>query len=109
MSGIGIIIILLQTLPFMGAESAAGGPVGAIQAWPDAISNLNLSALAIATVTLVVGFAWPARLSKVLPSTLAALIAGTLLGVLWLTDSAVIGAVPTGLPDFWIPDLPQTY
>ena len=105
MSGIGIIIILLQTLPFMGAESAAGGPVGAIQAWPDAISNLNLSALAIATVTLVVGFAWPARLSKVLPSTLAALIAGTLLGVLWLTDSAVIGDVPTGLPDFWIPDL----
>ena len=105
MSGIGIIIILLQTLPFMGAESAAGGPVGAIQAWPDAISNLNLSALAIATVTLVVGFAWPSRLSKVLPSTLAALIAGTLLGVLWLTDSAVIGAVPTGLPDFWIPDL----
>ena len=104
MSGIGIIIILLQTLPFMGAESASGGPVGAIQAWPDAISNLNLSALAIATVTLVVGFAWPARLSKVLPSTLAALITGTLLGVLWLTDSAVIGDVPTGLPDFWIPD-----
>ncbi len=104
MSGIGIIIILLQTLPFMGAESALGGPVRAIQAWPDAISNLNLSALAIATVTLVVGFAWPARLSKVLPSTLAALIAGTLLGVLWLTDSPVIGDVPTGLPDFWIPD-----
>ena len=105
MSGIGIIIILLQTLPFMGAESASGGPVEAIQAWPDAISNINLSALAVAGLTLVVGIAWPARLSKFLPSTLAALISGTLLGVLWLTDAAVIGDVPTGLPEFWLPDL----
>ena len=104
MSGIGVIIILLQTLPFMGAESASGGPVGAIQAWPEAFNNINVGALAIAAVTLVVGVLWPARLSRFLPPTLAALIAGTLMGVLWLTDTRVIGDVPTGLPELWIPD-----
>ena len=55
MSGIGIIIILLQTIPFLGAEAASGGPIGAIRAWPDAIAGINFSALAIAAVTLVVG------------------------------------------------------
>ena len=104
MSGIGLIIILLQTLPFMGAESASGGPVGAIQAWPDAISSFSLAAFAIAAVTLVVGVVWPSKFSRYMPSTLAALIAGTLMGVLWLTDTRVIGDVPTGLPAFWVPD-----
>ena len=104
MSGIGIIIILLQTLPFMGAESASGGPDGAIQAWPEAFDNISIGALAIAAVTLAVGVLWPARLSRFLPPTLAALIAGTLMGVLWLTDTRVIGDVPTGLPELWIPD-----
>ena len=36
---------------------------------------------------------------------LAALIAGTLLGVLWLTETPVIGDLPTGLPDLQLPDL----
>ena len=67
MSGIGIIIILLQTLPFLGTSVAQGGPMGAIRAWPDAISDVNLSALAIAVVTLLVGVFWPRQLSKFLP------------------------------------------
>ena len=105
MSGIGVIIILLQTLPFMGSAVAEGGPVGAVQALPDAINNINISALAIAAVTLGVGIVWPTRLNKFVPSTLAALAAGTALGVLWLTDTPVIGNVPTGLPPLELPDL----
>ena len=103
MSGIGVIIILLQTLPFLGASVVMGGPMGAVRSWPDAIKDVNLSAFAIAAVTLVVGILWPARLRKVLPPTLAALIAGTALGVLWLTDTPVIGNVPTGLPELKLP------
>ena len=105
MSGIGIIIILIQTLPFLGASVTTGGPAGAILAWPDVISDINLSAFAIAVVTLVVGVVWPGRLRKFLPPTLVALIAGTLLGVLWLNDTPVIGDVPTGLPLVRLPDL----
>ena len=103
MSGIGIIIILVQTLPFLGSDVVQGGPVGSIQAWPDAIRDFNLNAFAIAAVTLVVGVVWPDRLRRLLPPTLAALIAGTLLSVLWLSDTAVIGEVPTGLPELSLP------
>ena len=103
MSGIGVIIILLQTLPFLGASVAMGGPMSAVRSWPDVIKDVNPSAFAIAAVTLVAGILWPARLRKVLPPTLAALIAGTALGVLWLTDTPVIGNVPTGLPELKLP------
>ena len=105
MSGIGIIIILIQTLPFLGESVATGGPIGAITAWPDAISNVNYGALTIAVATLVVGIIWPEKLRKFLPPTLVALVAGTLLGVLWLKDTPVIGDVPTGLPVAQLPDL----
>ncbi|MDE2902470.1 MAG: SulP family inorganic anion transporter [Chloroflexota bacterium] len=105
MSGVGIIIILVQTLPFLGAPVATGGPLGAVQAWPDAVREANFGALAIAAVTLAVGVAWPSRLRQYLPPTLAALLAGTLLGVLWLTDTPVIGEVPTGLPSLQMPEL----
>ena len=105
MSGIGVIIILLQTLPFLGADAATGGPIGAIRAWPDAIAAVNYQTLIIAAATLAVGVLWPGKLRKWLPPTLAALVAGTLLGVLWLTDIPVIGEVPTGLPDFKLPEI----
>ena len=105
MSGIGLIIILLQTLPFLGAPVAEGGPLGAVKAWPDVIPDANFSALAIAAVTLAVGVLWPNKLKQYLPPTLAALLAGTLLSVLWLTDTPVIGDVPSGLPDIMLPEL----
>ena len=105
MSGIGIIIILLQTLPFLGAKVVQGGPLGAVKAWPEVIPNINFSAFAIAAVTLAVGVLWPNRLRQFLPPTLAALLAGTLLSALWLTETPVIGDVPTGLPDIRLPEL----
>ena len=105
MSGIGIIIMLLQTLPFLGAAGATGGPVGVVRAWPQALGNVNFSAFAIAAVTLVVGILWPQQLRRYFPPTLAALVAGTLLGVLWLTGVPVIGEVPTGLPEIALPML----
>ncbi len=98
MSGIGIIIILIQALPALGAPNALGGPVGAVRALPAAVGDIDLSAFAIAALTLAVGVLWPRRLARLLPAPLMALIAGTLLGVLWLTDAPVIGQVPIGLP-----------
>ena len=104
MSGIGIIIILVQTLPFLGAPVAIGGPLDAVREWPNVIGNVNFGALAIAVVTLGVGILWPNKLKKFLPPTLAALVVGTLMGVLWLTNTPIIGDVPTGLPSFNLPD-----
>ena len=83
---------------------AEGGPMGAVQAWPDAISSVNFHALAIAAVALAVGILWPEQFKKFLPGSLAALVAGTLMGVLWLTNAPIIGEVPTGLPEVKLPD-----
>ena len=100
MSGVGIIIILLQTLPALGFGGANGGPLDAVRAWPEAIADLNASAVAVAVVSLGVCIFWPARLHRWFPATLAALAIGTLLGVLWLDAAPVIGEVPSGLPEF---------
>ncbi len=105
MSGVGIIIMLIQSLPFLGVPGVSGGPIGTIRAWPAAVSHINVDALAIATVTLAVGILWPRQARKFLPPALAALIAGILLGTLWLRDAPVIGTVPTGLPNLQWPDL----
>ena len=111
MSGIGIIIILLQTLPFLGAKVAEGGPLGAVKSWPDVIPAINYGAFAIAAVTLAVGVFWPSRLRQYLPPTLAALLAGTLLSLLRFDGTLVfgvvpvIGDVPSGLPDIQLPEL----
>ena len=102
MSGIGVIIIVIQTLPFLGLPVKEGGPLETIRQWPQAVEEVNWSALAVAAVTLGVGLAWPRRL---LPSAVAALAVGTLLSVLWLSDIPVIGDVPTGLPELRMPDL----
>ncbi len=105
MSGIGIIIILLQTLPFMGMPVAEGGPIASIRGWAEGIENFHWGAFSIAAVTLAVGVLWPRRLRAIVPPTLVALAAGTLMSVFWLTDVPVIGQVPTGLPMPQMPDL----
>ncbi|MCY4518512.1 MAG: SulP family inorganic anion transporter [Acidimicrobiaceae bacterium] len=103
MSGVGIIIIILQTLPALGVEGSSGGPLDVMRGWPDAIVNLNASAVAIAAVSLGVCIFWPARLHRWFPATLAALAVGTLMGVLLLGDAPVIGEVPSGLPELQAP------
>lgn len=99
MSGIGIIIMLMQALPFLGAPAVSGGVMGVVRTLPEAVTNIDISAFVIATVTLAVAVLWPRRLARIAPSALAALIAGTVLGVVWLNGAPVIGEVPTGLPD----------
>ncbi len=107
MSGIGIIVIVIQILPFLGTPVVPGGVVGAIGALPEALGDINASAVAIGAVTLAVCFLWPRRLSHFLPAPLVALFAGTALGILWLSDAPVIGQIPTGMPElqFTLPSL----
>ncbi|MCY3880915.1 MAG: SulP family inorganic anion transporter [Chloroflexi bacterium] len=106
MSGIGIIIIIIQTLPFLGWAVPTGGPLKAMRSWPEVLGDVNFEAFGIALATLLVGIFWPRQLRRFLPPTLAALVVGTVIGVLWLSNTPVIGdigAVPRGLPDFALP------
>lgn len=103
MTGVGVIIILGQTLPFGGRAVAEGGPRGAIEAWPDLLPDLNLNSVVIGAVTLLVSIFWPVRWRKHLPATLAALIAGTVLSAAWLSNTPIIGDVPQGFPAISLP------
>lgn len=103
MSGIGIIIILIQVLPFFGLDTAAGGPVGAIQAWPEILKSLQPDALAIGAAALALMVFWPKTFDRILPAPLTALVLGTLLGLFVFPAAPVIGSVPTGLPEIVLP------
>ncbi|MCY4565088.1 MAG: SulP family inorganic anion transporter [Gammaproteobacteria bacterium] len=98
MSGIGIIVMLMQTLPLLGMPAAPGGALGAVRAWPELAANVNMGAFALGAFTLAVGVFWPRRFARRLPAPLVALLAGTLLGLFWLHDAPIIGQVPIGLP-----------
>ena len=105
MTGVGVIIILVQTLPFLGAPVAAGGTIATLRNFSGVVDHFEGNALSIAAATLAVALLWPRKFDRYLPSTLVALAVGTLIGVLWLTDAPVIGAVPTALPSFELPDV----
>ena len=100
MSGIGVIIIVIHILPFLGSTAAPGGVIGTIRAVPHAVANVNYHAVAVAAVAVALGTVWPRRWSRFIPGPLLALVAGTMLGVFWLRDAPVIDHVPTVLPEF---------
>jgi SulP family sulfate permease len=105
MSGIGVIIIMIQTLPFVGMAAVSGGPLGVINEWFGAVIAINPDALIIAGGSLAVMIFWPGRLKAMLPPPLAALFVGTVLGLLVFQGAPVIGEVPTGLPLPHLPDI----
>ncbi|RMD87312.1 MAG: SulP family inorganic anion transporter [Alphaproteobacteria bacterium] len=103
MSGIGVIIIVLQLEPLLGHAAASGGVLGALKDLPAALAAPDTDALALAGIALAIVFFWPKRLGHFLPSPLAALIVGTLAAVFWLDHAPVLGAIPSGLPALQIP------
>ena len=103
MTGIGVIIMIVQIAPFLGSPVAVGGVIGAVNSLQETFTSVNFHALAVAAVTLVVGILWPRPFRRYLPAPLAAMIVGCALGILWLNDLPIIGDVPTGLPELQIP------
>ncbi|WP_421863967.1 SulP family inorganic anion transporter [Motiliproteus sp.] len=104
MTGIGLIIILLQLGPLLGF--AAGADVmQALSRLPQQLGSLNPAALSLGLLSLVVLFFWPTRLALWLPAPLAALVLGTLIALWGFGDAgvAVIGAIPSGIPDWHLP------
>ncbi|QJR82886.1 SulP family inorganic anion transporter [Alteromonas pelagimontana] len=101
MTGIGAIIIILQLGRLLGHEPP-GGTLGALIYLPTALSDINISTLALGLGTLIVAYKWPPFLAKFIPGALAALIIGTLASFL-LKGIPVLGNIPTGLPSLHLP------
>lgn len=109
MTGIGVIIILLQLPPLLGAP-AVSSPVAALMAMGDAVPGINMQAALLSGATLAIVILCPARVTRVVPSPLIALVAMTILSVKMGFEVATIGSVPSGFPMTALPgfDIHQT-
>ncbi len=102
MSGIGVIIILLQLHPLLGAASV-GTPVESLLKLPAAMAQVNWYSLGLGCLTMAIVFLTPARITRTVPSPLLALVAGSLLAIFMDMPVAKIGEIPAGLPKLILP------
>ncbi len=105
MSGIGVILIILQLSPLLGHSAPTGGVLGTLSALPDTFYMMSFSELLLGLLTLAVLIYFPKRYRKYLPAQLVALVAVTLLSLLLFDTDSIrrIGEIPAGLPTLVIP------
>jgi SulP family sulfate permease len=104
MSGIGVIIILLQLAPLLG-HASLGSPLAAAKALPELVQQPVPDALVLSVLTLAIVYFLPKRINHIVPAPLLALVIGT--GALLLFFPAghatTLGEIPSGLPTFQLP------
>ncbi len=96
MSGVCLIIILLQIFPFAGISSPKS-TIAVITSFPLLFESVNLSALGIGAVTVIIYYVFP-KITKAIPSTLVALVGASLIAYFLNLNVPTIGNIPTGLP-----------
>lgn len=105
MSGIGVILIILQLSPLLGHPSPGGGVLGTLSALPDLLTNLKFSELFLGLLTLGILFFLPQKYRKQVPAQLVALVVVTLFSVIFFATDDIrrIGEIPAGLPSIVVP------
>ncbi len=98
MSGVGLIIVILQLFPFAGLNSSKS-TIAVIQNFSQLFSDVNLNALLLGGITILIYFIFP-KITKAIPSALVALIGATLIAYFTKMDVPLIGEIPSGLPSF---------
>jgi SulP family sulfate permease len=104
MSGIGVIIILQQLFPMLGAEPPSSDPLSILRQLHLLGGNIKWAAVALSALTIATAFILP-RFTKAVPASLVALVALTALAVLLGLEVSVIGRIPSGLPSLVMPSL----
>ncbi|MGE0622943.1 MAG: SulP family inorganic anion transporter [Pseudomonadales bacterium] len=105
MTGIGGIILIVQLAPLLGHRSPPE-VLNDLVMLPHYLADVNLDALALGLIAIAIAFGLRGRVASLFPPPLAALLVGSLLGVLVFTDAPVIGAIPSGWPSPHLPVLP---
>jgi SulP family sulfate permease len=105
MTGIGVILIVLQLGPFLGQATPPGGVIGTLESLPTLLANISVAETALAAFTIALIVFFPNQLRRLIPPQLIALVIGTLVAVFFLADSDIrrIGEIPTGLPELQLP------
>lgn len=102
MSGIGVIIIVLQLNPYLGLPGDAS-VLHVLLSLPDTIAGASLAAFVLATLALAIVILTPVSVSKWVPSPLIALAVLTPLSMLFNLPVETIGDIPSGLPEWIMP------
>ncbi|MEO1003332.1 MAG: SulP family inorganic anion transporter [Cyanobacteria bacterium J06638_7] len=97
MSGIGLILIILQLGPFLGQASPRGGVLATLQAIPSLLANARPAEVTLALVTLAILWFTPAAIKKLAPPQLIALVLGTILSLTLLSGAADGAAADEGI------------
>ncbi|MBE9117080.1 SulP family inorganic anion transporter [Lusitaniella coriacea LEGE 07157] len=105
MSGIGVILIILQIAPFLGQDSPKGGVIGTVQNIPNLIAGINPLETLLAGLTVAILLFYPSKFKKYMPPQLLALIVGTLMAIFLFGDAEIrrIGEISVGLPSLQMP------
>ena len=105
MSGIGIILVILQLAPFLGQASPSGGVVGTLQAIPELLTNIQPAETLLASITVAIIWFMPSKFKRVVPPQLVALIAGTVLSLILFPglDIRRIGEISASFPAMQMP------
>lgn len=106
MSGIGLILIILQLGPVMGQASPKGGVLGTLQNLPQLLSGLAPQDLILGLLTVVSIIYFPKGLRKFAPPQLVAMIIGTILSLTVLDGGETmrrIGEIPLAIPTLTVP------
>ena len=105
MSGIGIILIILQIGPLLGQASPGGGVIATLNNLPELLAGMRVQETVLALLTVAILFFVPARLKRYLPPQLLALVVVTLasIAVLGSADIRRIGEISTALPELRMP------
>ena len=103
MSGVGIIVILLQISP-LGGLSIKLDPVEALFSLDYLLRNYMAPAVILGLVTLVMQFFWSEKASHWVPAPLAGLVIGSLISIFpWFDSIPRIGNIPETLPSLHLP------
>lgn len=102
MSGIGVIIILIQLHPLFGAPMLSS-PMEAVLKLPHALSILDSYSLLLGFATMAIVFLTPSRITAIFPSPLIALLVCTLISIIFKFPVETIGTIPAALPQLHLP------
>ncbi len=110
MSGIGFILVILQIGPFLGQAIPKGGVMGTLSALPQLLQNARPTEVILALITLAILWLTPAKVKKVAPPQLIALVIGTVLSLSLLSGGGEggesirrIGEIASGFPKLQVP------
>ncbi len=105
MSGIGVILIVLQIPSILGQVAPKGGVIGTLTNIPSLISQASIPDVILGGLALAIIFLVPSKLKRYCPPQLLALVIGTIVSLIFFREAGIrtIGQIPIGLPEFRFP------